>query len=66
MTIATLGRLGITMAFEIVYLVNTELYPTTLRYVESSQESFNASFCFSPFPISPLFGKTWFCSEFPN
>ncbi|XP_062428303.1 solute carrier family 22 member 3 isoform X2 [Rhea pennata] len=30
-TVATLGRLGITMAFEIVYLVNTELYPTTLR-----------------------------------
>ncbi|XP_030053922.1 solute carrier family 22 member 3 [Microcaecilia unicolor] len=30
-TIATLGRLGITMAFEIVYFVNTELYPTSLR-----------------------------------
>ncbi|ELK34829.1 Solute carrier family 22 member 3 [Myotis davidii] len=30
-TVATLGRLGITMAFEIVYLVNSELYPTTLR-----------------------------------
>nr|XP_006978087.1 solute carrier family 22 member 3 [Peromyscus maniculatus bairdii] len=29
--VATLGRLGITMAFEIVYLVNSELYPTTLR-----------------------------------
>ncbi|XP_029449949.1 solute carrier family 22 member 3 isoform X2 [Rhinatrema bivittatum] len=31
MVIASLGRLGITMAFEIVYFVNTELYPTTLR-----------------------------------
>ncbi|XP_040285215.1 solute carrier family 22 member 3 isoform X2 [Bufo bufo] len=30
-TLATLGRLGITMAFEIVYFVNTELYPTPLR-----------------------------------
>ncbi|XP_019383197.1 PREDICTED: solute carrier family 22 member 3 [Gavialis gangeticus] len=30
-SVATLGRLGITMAFEIVYLVNSELYPTTLR-----------------------------------
>uniref|UniRef100_A0A5F8GY92 Solute carrier family 22 member 3 n=1 Tax=Monodelphis domestica TaxID=13616 RepID=A0A5F8GY92_MONDO len=30
-TVATIGRLGITMAFEIVYLVNSELYPTTLR-----------------------------------
>ncbi|CAH2250838.1 solute carrier family 22 member 3 [Pelobates cultripes] len=30
-TLATLGRLGITMAFEIVYFINTELYPTTLR-----------------------------------
>ncbi|XP_053317158.1 solute carrier family 22 member 3 isoform X2 [Spea bombifrons] len=30
-TLATLGRLGITMAFEIVYFVNTELYPTSLR-----------------------------------
>ncbi|KAF5914867.1 hypothetical protein HPG69_010933 [Diceros bicornis minor] len=30
-TVATLGRLGITIAFEIVYLVNSELYPTTLR-----------------------------------
>ncbi|MEE6507989.1 hypothetical protein FKM82_018049 [Ascaphus truei] len=30
-TIATLGRLGITMAFEIVYFINTELYPTSLR-----------------------------------
>ncbi|KAJ1154866.1 hypothetical protein NDU88_007609 [Pleurodeles waltl] len=30
-TIATLGRLGITMAFEIVYFVNTEIYPTSLR-----------------------------------
>ncbi|XP_053566917.1 solute carrier family 22 member 3 [Bombina bombina] len=30
-TLATLGRLGITMAFEIVYFMNTELYPTSLR-----------------------------------
>ncbi|XP_068926468.1 solute carrier family 22 member 3 [Petaurus breviceps papuanus] len=30
-SVATIGRLGITMAFEIVYLVNSELYPTTLR-----------------------------------
>ncbi|XP_040206537.1 solute carrier family 22 member 3-like [Rana temporaria] len=30
-TLATLGRLGITMAFEIVYFINTELYPTPLR-----------------------------------
>ncbi|XP_020842401.1 solute carrier family 22 member 3 isoform X2 [Phascolarctos cinereus] len=30
-TVATIGRLGITMSFEIVYLVNSELYPTTLR-----------------------------------
>lgn len=30
-TVAMLGRLGITIAFEIVYLVNSELYPTTLR-----------------------------------
>lgn len=30
-TIATIGRLGITMAFEIVYFVNTEIYPTSLR-----------------------------------
>uniref|UniRef100_A0A8D0L3A1 Solute carrier family 22 member 3 n=1 Tax=Sphenodon punctatus TaxID=8508 RepID=A0A8D0L3A1_SPHPU len=29
--VATLGRLAITMSFEIVYLVNTELYPTMLR-----------------------------------
>uniref|UniRef100_A0A8C8RJN9 Solute carrier family 22 member 3 n=1 Tax=Pelusios castaneus TaxID=367368 RepID=A0A8C8RJN9_9SAUR len=34
-SVATLGRLGITMAFEIVYLVNSELYPTTLRYTRS-------------------------------
>lgn len=59
-TVATLGRLGITMAFEIVYLVNTELYPTTLRYVKISQDSFNFSLCFSPFPISLLCSKTWF------
>nr|XP_014353777.1 PREDICTED: solute carrier family 22 member 3 [Latimeria chalumnae] len=30
-TIATVGRLAITMAFEIVYIVNTELYPTNIR-----------------------------------
>lgn len=30
-TVATIGRLAITMAFEMVYLVNTELYPTPLR-----------------------------------
>ncbi|NWH81800.1 S22A3 protein, partial [Piaya cayana] len=40
MTVATLGRLAITMAFEIVYLVNTELYPTTLR-------NFGVSLCSS-------------------
>ncbi|XP_030355362.1 solute carrier family 22 member 3-like [Strigops habroptila] len=40
MTVATLGRLGITMAFEIVYLVNIELYPTTLR-------NFGVSLCSS-------------------
>ncbi|NXH11110.1 S22A3 protein, partial [Bucco capensis] len=39
-TVSTLGRLGITMAFEIVYLVNTELYPTTLR-------NFGVSLCSS-------------------
>ncbi|XP_010283475.1 PREDICTED: LOW QUALITY PROTEIN: solute carrier family 22 member 3-like, partial [Phaethon lepturus] len=39
-TVATLGRLGITMAFEIVYLVNIELYPTTLR-------NFGVSLCSS-------------------
>ncbi|XP_034777173.2 solute carrier family 22 member 3-like [Acipenser ruthenus] len=30
-TFAVIGRLGITMAYEIVYLVNSELYPTSLR-----------------------------------
>lgn len=30
-TLAVIGRLGITMAYEIVYLVNSELYPTSLR-----------------------------------
>ncbi|KAM3931247.1 solute carrier family 22 member 3 isoform 2-T2 [Leptodactylus fuscus] len=30
-TLATIGRLGITMAFEMVYFINTELYPTQLR-----------------------------------
>ncbi|NWX83257.1 S22A3 protein, partial [Nothoprocta pentlandii] len=39
-TVATLGRLGITVAFEIVYLVNTELYPTVLR-------NFGVSLCSS-------------------
>ncbi|NWI30581.1 S22A3 protein, partial [Sula dactylatra] len=39
-TVATLGRLAITMAFEIVYLVNIELYPTTLR-------NFGVSLCSS-------------------
>ncbi|XP_074846383.1 solute carrier family 22 member 3 [Carettochelys insculpta] len=39
-SVATLGRLGITMAFEIVYLVNSELYPTMLR-------NFGVSLCSS-------------------
>lgn len=31
MTAACLGRMGITMCFEMVCLVNPELYPTSLR-----------------------------------
>jgi hypothetical protein len=30
-TVACIGRLGITMAFEMVVFVNTELYPTFVR-----------------------------------
>lgn len=29
--VACIGRLGITMAFEMVVFVNTELYPTFIR-----------------------------------
>lgn len=29
--VACIGRLGITMAFEMVVFVNTELYPTVIR-----------------------------------
>jgi len=29
--VACVGRLGITMAFEMVVFVNTELYPTVIR-----------------------------------
>lgn len=31
--VACIGRLGITMAFEMVVFVNTELYPTFIRWV---------------------------------
>ena len=31
-TVACIGRLGITMSFEMVVFVNTELYPTFVRY----------------------------------
>lgn len=30
-TVACIGRLGITMAFEMVVFINTELYPTVIR-----------------------------------
>ncbi|KAG9336266.1 hypothetical protein JZ751_002613 [Albula glossodonta] len=38
-TIAVIGRLAITLGFEIVYLVSTELYPTALRNIGVSMTS---------------------------
>ncbi|KAJ8402830.1 hypothetical protein AAFF_G00361440 [Aldrovandia affinis] len=38
-TLAVIGRLAITLGFEIVYLVSTELYPTALRNIGVSMTS---------------------------